>query len=354
MGFGAAAEAHLAAYAAGGDATIVAVVDPSPGRRAAARALIPAAATFSSTEELADAEVPIDFLDVCSPPRWHAANITAGLEMGHHVMCEKPLLGRSDEYPAVLATLSRSAGVLFPCHNYKFSPAFRRMRASIASGTFGRVVSGEFRTLRTRHAAGAAEWRPDWRRDPEIAGGGIVQDHGTHSVYLSTHLTDGSAATVSCVTSRRLGGFAGTEDTAVLVVGLAHGAEIRIELTWAAPSRRTSYTVVGSRESVTLDGDRFIHTTPARTRVERVPSGFDEPVRRGWFGPMFEDFRRLIADPARQHELLTEAYETAVVIESAYESAARAGQTVAIGPRLLHGPRELAGAPGAGAAGARP
>jgi predicted dehydrogenase len=328
VGFGTAAQAHLAGYAQREDVAIVAVVDPSAERRAAARATLPSVTVHATLDELAGAGPP-DFLDVCCPPRWHAEAIVAGLELGCHVMGEKPLLPTLDEYAPVLAALDRAPGVLFPSHNYKFAPVVRRMRAAVMSEAFGDVVSGRFRTLRMRHAAGAPGWYPDWRRDPSVAGGGILQDHGTHAVYLATHVTGLAPLWVTCVTTRHGSPTSGgAEDSALLTLGLDGGADVTVELTWAAPSRQTSYTIVGTRESVAIDDVRFVHRASPGP-VETAPAaGFADASHVAWFSAMFDDFRDLIDDPARQGALLDEAHATATVIASAYASAARGGERV--------------------------
>jgi len=40
-------------------------------------------------------------------------------------------------------------------------------------------------TFRNTHAKGVNEWRPDWRRERALSGGGIAMDHGSHTFYLA-------------------------------------------------------------------------------------------------------------------------------------------------------------------------
>lgn len=337
VGFGRMGEARLAAYERSSAASLVAIVDPTPQRRAAARAVAPRLPVYSTMDEVGSGLCP-DFIDICSPPRWHADNIVNGLEMGCHVMCEKPLVDAVAEYDRVLAAVESAPGVLFPCHNYKFSPVIRHMFRIVAGAGFGGVASGHFSTLRTGHAMGAPDWRPDWRRERAVAGGGILLDHGTHSVYLATHLTNLEPESVSCVTSSRRGSaFATTEDTAMLAMQLPNGVRFTIELTWAAESRRTSFSIVGGSEAVHVIDDRLVHVASSQTTERDVSSGMDDPAHRGWFHDMFDDFRALVQDPSRQHELLLEAYRTALVIECAYESARRGGEPVSVPPRYACG-----------------
>jgi predicted dehydrogenase len=327
VGFGVAGQAHVSGYAQREDVAIVAVVDPSPERRAAARWALPTARVYATLDDLAR-EMHPDFLDICCPPRWHSDAVVKGLEMGCHILCEKPLFPTSVDSERVSAALKGANGVLYPCHNYKFAPALRRMREVVMSKPFGPVALAQFRVFRTSHAAGTSGWNPDWRRNSEFACGGILQDHGTHAVYLMRYLTGLAPLWVECETSRSSSSVADTEDTALVTVGLECDAKVTIALTWAALARHTSYTVIGSHESVSVDGSRFVHQKHDLKLASVVTSDFDNSTHSSWFGALFDDFRDLIMQPTRQGELMAEAHLAAVVIASAYRSAAYGGERI--------------------------
>lgn len=331
VGFGTAGQTHAAAYVDREDFVIDAIVDPSPTRRAAAQELLPAARVHASLDALADAGVP-DFLDVCCPPRWHIETVITGLNLGCHVLCEKPLFPMPGDAKRVRTALSVAPGVLYPCHNYKFAPVLQRMRLTILSRRFGEVRSGRFRTLRTRPAAGVLGWQPDWRREATLAGGGILQDHGTHAVYLATYLTGLKPVWTACTTSRskKLTPRTDTEDAAHLTIGLEGGAELAIELTWTSPRRHTSYAIVGRRESVQIEDMRFTHATGTRTLASATVTDFTDTHHLAWLDAMLNDFLALVATPSRQEALLTEAERAAHVIACAYASADCGGEPIAV------------------------
>ena len=98
------------------------------------------------------------------------------------------------------------------------------METVVRNPGFGDVLGARFRTLRSGHAVGVSEWNPHWRRDPAISGGGILRDHGPHSVYLATHLTGRKPIAVSCLTGNmRNDQYSSTEDTAMLTVRCGDG-----------------------------------------------------------------------------------------------------------------------------------
>ena len=82
VGFGGVAEhGHLPGWLRADGFEIVAVVDPSPARRAAAEARLPKARTSAVLDGLFDA-TEIDFVDIASPPAHHARAIEVAAALG--------------------------------------------------------------------------------------------------------------------------------------------------------------------------------------------------------------------------------------------------------------------------------
>ena len=91
IGFGnVAAHGHLPQWRARTDFRIVAVADSDPQRRALAQELIPGVRTYGETTTLLRRE-RLDFVDIATPPAFHAPAILAAAEAGVHVLCEKPM-----------------------------------------------------------------------------------------------------------------------------------------------------------------------------------------------------------------------------------------------------------------------
>ncbi len=331
IGFGTIAMGHVAAYLQMPDVSILSVVDPSEERRAKAALLLPDVQAFATMRDLASGP-ELDIIDICCPPSWHAEYIQAALSMGWHVLCEKPLVLSAEDYHKLAPMVSNGSGIVFPCHNYKFSPVLRFMKDVIESEAFGSVVAGHFRTLRQGHALGVREWQPHWRRDPKISGGGILRDHGTHSIYLATHLSGLAPLSVSCLIGRLVSdSFEETEDTALLTMNFPGNVTFKIDLSWAAGFRHSSYSVIGSRESIMVDNDNFLHVRQQHPLAwQSMTSEFDDPSHKSWFQNMFQDFKAVVDEPRRHLATLEEALMTTVVIECAYASAARGGETVPV------------------------
>src|SRR5260221_13464820 len=264
IGFGTIANGHFSAYQQVKDLCIVAVVDPVLERRNKALELDKNMHVYENIEDLFLKE-NIDFIDICTPPYTHFGYIKKGLENNCHVICEKPFLCSTNDYKGLLSLAKKANKILYPSHNYKFAPILRKIYDKVKSKEFGEIVSGHFRTLRSGHAVGIQEWNPQWRREQRIANGGILRDHGTHSIYMATHLTNDIPVAVSCLTGNlRKDEYTENEDTALLTLYFKNDKYFLIDLSWAASFRNSYYAVTGTKEMVAVENDGIIYTSKGK------------------------------------------------------------------------------------------
>lgn len=330
VGYGTIAAGHLGAYSKVDGLEIVAVADSNAQRRALAKTQHPKIATHASLADMLKAE-RLEFVDICTPPSEHLALINTALDAGCHVLCEKPFLPNLQEFDALLTRHPSGQPIVYPSHNYKFSPIMRRLVRMVRAKEFGGLVRGYLRTMRHGHARGVPEWRPDWRRDFGFAAGGILQDHGTHSIYLSVHLCEELPLSVSCTLGNlRKDAFTGTEDTALVTLHFPNDVQIQIDLTWACTFRHTAYSLIGGRQNLIVENDNVISTSDGDVVRSHVHSDFDDPTHRAWFFDMLQDFRESIGDEHKQKQLLLEAWSACAAIQAGYQSAREGGRPVSM------------------------
>lgn len=326
VGYGVIGEGHADGYDRQRKLEIVAIVDTCEARLRAGLRRFNGARAYHSVEEAIEAE-QLDFIDVCTPPFLHARHISAGLAYGLFVICEKPLLLTTSEAAGVVASLEGSDGTLYPAHNYGFAPAVGRL-LGVAHAELGELQRARFSTQRTGHARGTMDWMPDWRRVPTVSGGGILQDHGPHSVYLACRAMGRKPTAVQCQLGRSIGGaYEDTEDEAEILLEFG-SVPVEVQLSWRSDRRTTRYELVGAAGTVALDGDRLETVSMKSSKREIIPSDFDDPRHGRWFAALLGDAHSFMASGQRPNLLVDEALVTIEVIEAAYRSAAEGGRRI--------------------------
>jgi predicted dehydrogenase len=190
----------------------------------------------------------------------------------------------------------------------------------------GSIRLGVLSVQRIGANRGSPGWRPAWRTDRALAGGGILVDHGTHLFY-QMHTLFGPPVSIACRTERRLPDY-GVDDTATVYLRYERRL-VRLHLTWAAFERRTTHRYVGDRgEIICLDdevrvcGDGGVRTLAFETGLSHGSAHSD------WFAPLLVQFAERVARRDYRTDRLDEAITTAAYITRAYASAAREGAVV--------------------------
>jgi predicted dehydrogenase len=327
VGFGVIAGGHLEGYSRTTGLEISAIVDSDPRRRQAARSLWPGVEVCTTLSEALD-RLDFDFVDVCTPPSSHLALIIEALQRDVPVICEKPLVLDLSEVSTLLAAQSSSSAWVHPCHNYLFAPGIQALTAAIRVHG-GEFVTGRFRTIRPGHARGVAEWNPDWRRQSDISGGGILRDHGPHSVYLAQMMLGAEVTEVSCLTDSEADErWPDSEDNALLVLHTRSTA-VEIELSWRGSARETAYEVETTAGHFRLEGDILRCDVGGRATSLDIESDFDDPRHAAWFREVFAEFERVLngSDPPTR---LADAISNVAVLDAAYHSASQGGRRFAV------------------------
>ncbi|MBW6436409.1 Gfo/Idh/MocA family oxidoreductase [Actinoplanes hulinensis] len=328
IGFGTAGQGRLHAYRTVTAGRAVAVLDPSPERRARARELDPGVETFAGLSELLAART-VDAVDICTPPVHHVALEREALVAGLHVICEKPVAVHTGEAIELVALARERGRLLYPAHNYGFSPMMRVLTGAVADGRIGGPMRASFRIARDSHARGVPGWQPDWRRDVTVARGGIMLDHGTHCAYMATRLFGEAPRTVSCVAQWADGDAAGGMDLAARLHLEFGGGTCEIDLSWISGTRSNRYLLTGPEGTADVhDGVAEVRSAHGVERTDLTPPTRDQ-THQEWFAGMFGDFAALVAAGTGWDRPMREVVTTTALVEAAYRSAALGGEPVA-------------------------
>ncbi len=327
IGFGVIAEGHLFAYNTIDELEIVAVLDISEARRNIAKSLIPGVRCYDSFDLLSENEV-LDFVDVCTPPYCRFDYMMRSLKKGINVIGEKPFLFTTKEYDELLKISIKNRTILYPSHNYKYAPVVRMTKEIVNDASFGEIINGHYKTYRIGHALGNAQWNKDWRRDALYSGGGIIYDHGPHSIYMSCYFMNQWPTAVSCI-SCCSSDIYDTEDTAVLTLYFNNNVKIDIFLTWVSSVRETCYYIFGTKGSIQIEDDMIKQIdSDGREHVIRIESEFNDPQHKSWFKGVLRDFYESMENKEFRNDLLEESYITIATIEAAMLSSKLGGAKI--------------------------
>jgi predicted dehydrogenase len=152
-------------------ATVVAVADTDPDRRAALAAdhALPDSQAFGDWRELLARTAETDAVVIATPDREHAAPAIAALARGHDVILEKPIAPTQDEVRAVGEAAARSTGSVTVAHVLRYTPFFSAVKRALDEGLIGELVTIE-------HAERIGYWhfahsfvRGNWRREADAS-----------------------------------------------------------------------------------------------------------------------------------------------------------------------------------------
>lgn len=142
IGAGRIAAVHLGFARGVRNATIVGVCDADPARAETFARERNVAAFFTDVGEMMRAVEP-SIVHVVTPPTTHARLAIAAMQGGANVLVEKPMAMRVEECDRMIAVARERGRRICVDHNRLFDPVVEKVRAFVASGRLGDVVSVE-------------------------------------------------------------------------------------------------------------------------------------------------------------------------------------------------------------------
>ncbi len=292
--------------------TLAATVDAAPGV-----APEPGIPHFTSTASLAGVG-GFDFMDICTPTASHVDLVLWALGAGYHVLCEKPVAIRRADAEKIAAAARRAGRVVYPCHQYRFNPAWRQIRAWLDAGAIGRWHLAEFKTYRPFADKGASTGGTPWRGTKSSGLGGVLLDHGAHLVYQMLDVA-GAPRAIRAWTGVLSHADYDVEDTASVL--LDYGDRIgTFFLTWAGRKRETSVRFIGEKGEIGWVGGTLTLDADGASQSLDLTEALDKKSYAGWFAELLAGFARAM-DTDDIETPLADIMAVAGVLEDAYAAA---------------------------------
>jgi predicted dehydrogenase len=215
--------------------SIALVCDADEERLRAARQRYSVGATATRWEE-ALAGTPVDAAVIATPAATHFAVANRCLELGKHVLVEKPLATRVADAETLVRTSRQNDRVLMVGHTFIYNSGVRKIKEILSSSTLGRL----YYLHATRTNMGPI------RQDVNT-----LWDLASHDVAIFNYLLGARAEWVSAVGSRLLGNE--REDVGFATLAYPGGILANLHASWLDPNKVRRVVVVGSRQRIVFD-----------------------------------------------------------------------------------------------------
>jgi UDP-N-acetylglucosamine 3-dehydrogenase len=178
----------------------------------------------------------LDAVVIASPTTWHVEQAELFLRHGVHVLVEKPIAVDVTSATQMATTASANGASLLVGHVERFNPAIDTLRALLANGDLGRILSISARRV------GVAR--------PALPSTNVISDLGIHDVDVIQMLTGERPAVLGASGGALPGNL--LEDFAFLMLSYGEVAAA-VEANWITPLKSRRLSVTGSGGFVDLD-----------------------------------------------------------------------------------------------------
>jgi len=270
VGLGKMGLSHLAMFNAHPDVTLAGVCDTSAyvlsvlGKNTGLT-------TYTDYDTMLE-KADLDAVVICTPSVMHGAQVSAALDRGLHVFCEKPFCLDPAESEALAVRAEKLGLVTQVGYHYRFVGAFEEVHRLLDAGAIGTV------THVLAEAYGPVVLKPKgatWR-SKRTEGGGCLYDYAAHPLNLLTWYFGLPTGVSGSVLARVFS--AETDDEVTSTLHLASGATATLSVSWSDESQRkmtTKLTLWGTHGRIFVDRQEV--QVYLRDTAE-VPPGYEQ----GW------------------------------------------------------------------------
>jgi UDP-N-acetylglucosamine 3-dehydrogenase len=234
---------------------------------------VPGAESFDALLERVDA------VDICTPTPTHLALATGALQVGKHVLCEKPICRTVEQCQELKQIVDSSGKIFMPAHVVRFFPEFARATKLIADGGIGVPAA-----VRTRRGGPFPTWAGAWFADFDQSGG-VLLDLMLHDFdWLRWTFGEVERVYAKGLLDRKMPQC----DYALVTLKFVSGVVGHVEGTWCDPA--------GSRVTFEVCGDAgMIEYDNRKTKNLQTTIAGGSPQKESPLHPMDDPYRTELA-----------------------------------------------------------
>lgn len=208
IGFGAIGPIHAEAVLSIPGVTLYGICDIDKQRADNGAKKYGAKAYYSFDEVISDNS--IDSVHICTPHYLHYKMITAALDAGKKVVCEKPITMTEEEFNKLEADYSDCS--IFPIIQNRTNKCIMELKRLVEEdNTFGKLmgIKGEMTWCRSANYYNSAKWRGTKKYE----GGGVLINQAVHTLDLMVYFGGKPQSVIASMSNKSLNGVIEVEDT---------------------------------------------------------------------------------------------------------------------------------------------
>lgn len=229
IGVGAMGKNHARVYKEMPNVELMGIADENRALAESVGALY-GARSYSDYREMVKHEQP-EAVTVAVPTQAHFEVVNNLLELGCHVLVEKPIAATVREAQQLVELAKRVKQVLVVGHIERYNPAVIELKRRLDAGELGRVFQIHTRRLGPFPA--------------RIRDVGVVIDLATHDLDIMRYLTSSEVVRVYAETKREV--HTSNEDLFTGMVNFANDTLGLLEINWLTPTKIRELYVTGER-----------------------------------------------------------------------------------------------------------
>jgi predicted dehydrogenase len=146
----------------------------------------------------------IDAVYIAPPPDTHAKYAIKTAEAGKHIYVEKPMALNFEDCQRMIDAAEKAGVSLFVAYYRRRLPSFLKVKEWVDSGLIGKPRCVNLRLIKPLYRKKSPDEELPWRFKPEISGGGLFVDLGSHQLDYLDYLF-GPIASVKSFTENQAG-----------------------------------------------------------------------------------------------------------------------------------------------------